>query len=195
MGKVLKTMRKVILIGDSIRQIGYGKKVPELLGPDYQVWQNPDNDRFSRYTLCNLERAFAAMPDPDVVHWNNGLWDSCVHYAEDGPLTPLDEYVSDMLKIARELKKRTPNVIFAKTTHCRPGYNHRGLNPDRNGIVDLYNAAIVPLLEREGVVINDLTSLVDADFDGMLREDNIHLSDRGIDVCAAQVVKMIKSFE
>lgn len=30
-------MKKVVLLGDSIRQIGYGTKVPSLLGPGYTV--------------------------------------------------------------------------------------------------------------------------------------------------------------
>ena len=33
-------MKKVTLLGDSIRQIGYGTKVPELLGEEYEV--NPE---------------------------------------------------------------------------------------------------------------------------------------------------------
>lgn len=43
--------KKVVLLGDSIRQIGYGKKVEELLKPDYEVWQPEDNCRFAKYTL------------------------------------------------------------------------------------------------------------------------------------------------
>ena len=44
-------MKKVVLLGDSIRLIGYGTKVPEMLGDDYQVWQSEDNCRFAKYTL------------------------------------------------------------------------------------------------------------------------------------------------
>ena len=42
-------MKKIALLGDSIRQIGYGSKVVELLGEDYDVWQPDDNCRFA---LC-----------------------------------------------------------------------------------------------------------------------------------------------
>ena len=41
-------MKKVVLLGDSIRQIGYGKKVAALLEPDYTVWQPDDNCRRTR---------------------------------------------------------------------------------------------------------------------------------------------------
>ena len=47
-------MIKVALLGDSIRQIGYGTKVPELLGCDYSVFQPEDNCRFAKYTLRML---------------------------------------------------------------------------------------------------------------------------------------------
>ena len=47
-------MTKVILLGDSIRRIGYGTKVPELLGENYTVWQPEENCRFAYYTLRML---------------------------------------------------------------------------------------------------------------------------------------------
>ena len=43
-------MKKIVLLGDSIRQIGYGTKVPEMLGTDFSVWQPSDNCRFAEYT-------------------------------------------------------------------------------------------------------------------------------------------------
>ena len=47
-------MKKVVLLGDSIRLWGYGTKVPEMLGEDYEVWQPEDNCRFVKYTLRGL---------------------------------------------------------------------------------------------------------------------------------------------
>lgn len=45
---------KVTLIGDSIRVLGYGKLVPELLGNSYEVYQPNDNCCFAKYTLRGL---------------------------------------------------------------------------------------------------------------------------------------------
>ena len=45
---------KVTLLGDSIRLIGYGLKVPELLGEEFEVFQPGDNCRFAKYTLRGL---------------------------------------------------------------------------------------------------------------------------------------------
>ena len=38
---------KVTLLGDSIRLIGYGTRVPELLGDDFEVYQPEENCRYS----------------------------------------------------------------------------------------------------------------------------------------------------
>lgn len=44
-------VKKVVLLGDSVRLIGYGPRVPEMLGEDYSVFQSEDNCRFVKYTL------------------------------------------------------------------------------------------------------------------------------------------------
>ena len=82
-------MKKVVLLGDSIREIGYGPVVPALLGDEYQVWQPPENCRFALYTLRMTFDYRPFMEGADVIHWNNGLWDVCQLW-EDGPFTSLE---------------------------------------------------------------------------------------------------------
>ena len=117
-------MKKVWLLGDSIRMIGYGTKVPEMLGEDYDVHQSEDNGRFAKYTLRFLFDFREDMKNTDIIHWNNGLWDTSTGLFDDGgqPFTNENEYVENMLRIARELLKITPNVIFATTTPVHPEY-------------------------------------------------------------------------
>ena len=43
-------MKKVVLLGDSIRLIGYGTIVPKMLGEEYEVFQPEDNCRWAKYT-------------------------------------------------------------------------------------------------------------------------------------------------
>jgi len=70
-------MKKITLLGDSIRWIGYGTKVPELLGNEYEVFQPDDNCRFSKYTLRGVMVEWAeGIEGSDIIHWNNGLWDA-----------------------------------------------------------------------------------------------------------------------
>ena len=181
-------MKKVCLLGDSIRQIGYGTKVPELLGEDYEVFQPEDNCRYVKYTLRMLFDLKAQMEGSDVIHWNNGLWDTLTGLYEDNqPFTSLDEYVENMLRVAWELKKLGKRVIFATTT---PVHNENPLND--NATIQRYNQTIVPKLQEMGVEINDLNSLVSQDIYQYICSDQIHLSEAGIEICAEQVARKIR---
>lgn len=184
-------MKKVWLLGDSIRMIGYGTKVPEMLGADYDVHQSEDNGRFAKYTLRFLFDFREDMKATDIIHWNNGLWDTSTGLFDDGgqPFTNENEYVENMLRIARELLKITPNVIFATTTPVHPEYPY-----NNNEIIKRYNAVLVPKLQEMGIRINDLHTIVAPKVDEYICEDQIHLSPAGIEACAAQVVAMIKEF-
>lgn len=182
-------MKKVVLLGDSIRLIGYGTKVPELLGDGYQVWQSDDNCRFAKYTLRMLFEWREDIADADIIHWNNGLWDTSTGLFDDGgkPFTSEAEYVENMLRIASELKKITPHVIFATTTPVHPDYPYND-----NGVIERYNQVLVPKLLEMGLWINDLHSVVAPNIERYICEDQIHLNDAGAKACAEQIVTMIK---
>ena len=179
-------MKKVVLLGDSIRLIGYGARTAELLGPDYTVWQPEDNCRFASYTLRMLFEYKDQLEGADVIHWNNGLWDECDLFG-DGAFTPLEDYVRLLARIAAVLKTYAPTVIFATTTPPAPEMWGHDLNR-----LKAYNAAAVATLSEMGVLINDLFTPVAADIPTMIAEDNLHLSEAGVEVCAAQVADCIR---
>ena len=183
-------MKKVALLGDSIRLLGYGTKVPALLGEKYEVYQPEENCRFVKYTLRLIFDHLDKLKDCDVIHWNNGLWD-VARLFEDGELfTSEEEYLSNMLRVASLLKKITPHLIFATTTPVREENPH-----NFNADIDRFNAILVPKLKEMGFVINDLNALVKQDVKKYIREDDmIHLTDAGIDLCAKQVAAYIRKF-
>ena len=194
-------MKKVMLIGDSIR-LNYQPYLQKELEGEFDVWGIEENCRFAKYTLNELGRMFTEFSNresvkcdaalltptanieeeltyPDIIHWNNGLWDTSIVCEEDGAFTPIDEYISYMSKILRELRKVTDKVIFATTTPVKPQ------NPNqKNDIITEYNKAIIEFMKKEGVVINDLGAIVSKDKDKYLSEDNIHLSEAGKELCA-----------
>ena len=180
-------MKKVVLLGDSIR-LGYGGRVCELLGSDYTVWQPDDNCRFAAYTLRMLFDYREQMRGADVIHFNCGLWDMCDLFG-DGPFTPVDVYVEQMVRIAAILKSYAPNgtVIFATTTPPSP--EMWGHDIER---VRAYNAAVVAALEPLGIVINDLFTPVAEDVEHMICEDLIHSTPYGVEVLAQQVADLIR---
>ena len=179
-------MKKVILLGDSIRLIGYGARAAELLGEDYSVWQPTDNCRFAAYTLRMLFDYAEQMKGADVIHWNNGLWDVCDLFG-DGAFTPLEDYLRILARIAAILKTYSKKVIFATTTTPAPEMWGHDLNR-----LKIYNAAAVATLEPMGILINDLFTPVADDIPTMIAEDNLHLSEHGIEVCARQVADCIR---
>ena len=180
-------MKKVVLLGDSIRLMGYGARTAELLGPDYTVWQPEDNCRFASYTLRMLFDYQEQLKGADIIHFNCGLWDVCDLFG-DGAFTPLEDYVRTMARIAAILKTYAPTVIFATTTTPDPEMPGHDINH-----LKTYNAAVCAALEPMGIRINDLFTPVASDVDGMICEDHIHLSAHGIEVCAKQVADCIRA--
>lgn len=181
--------KKIALLGDSIRLIGYGKKVAQMLGENYEVFQTDDNCRWAQYTLRMLFDYKDNLKDCDVIHWNNGLWD-CTELFGDGTFTSEENYIETMTRIAKHLLKITPNVIFATTTPTKPTYLYT-----HNDKIDRFNEIIVPRLKEMGIVINDLNSLLRGKEDEMICNDELHLSEKGAEICAKAVCNAIKSFE
>ena len=179
-------MKKIILLGDSIR-LSYGNRVRELLGEGYTVWQPEDNCRFAAYTLRMLFDYKAQLEGADVIHFNCGLWDMCDLFG-DGPFTPLEVYVEQMVRIAKILKTYAPVVIFATTTPPSP--KMWGHDLDR---VRAYNAAAMAALEPLGVLFDDLFTPVAEDIDRMISEDYLHASPYGVEILANRVADYIKA--
>ena len=181
-------MKKVVLLGDSIRLIGYGLRVREMLGDDYEVWQPEDNCRFAKYTLLGCEEWAEGIAGADVIHWNNGLWDVCNRFG-DGSFSTKEEYVLNMVRVAKILMRTTKNLIFATTTPI-----HEGQATIKNEVIDEYNEAAVEALSAIGVKINDLNSFVRPNLFEYVREDDkMHLTEKGIEACAIEIAEYIKN--
>ena len=176
---------KISFIGDSIR-LQYTPVVREMLGENYEFFEPKENCRFAKYTLRGVFDWENNMQNSRIVHWNNGLWDVCNLFG-DGLFSTEEEYVNNMLRIAHILKSRYETVIFATTTPVSPLNKY-----NRNEDIRRYNDIIVPLLSKNGIVINDLYSVIAADMDKYVSDDLIHLSEDGIRVVAEKVAKVIE---
>ncbi len=178
-------MKKIILLGDSIR-LSYQNRVRELLGDGYTVWGPDDNGRFASYTLRMLYDYREVLKGSDLIHFNCGLWDMCDLFG-DGPFTPLEVYVEQMVRIAKVLKTYSPVVVFATTTPPSP--KMWGHDLDR---VRAYNAAVMAALEPLGVLFDDLFTPVAEDIDRMISGDYLHASPYGVEVLANRVADCVK---
>ena len=175
---------KITLIGDSIR-MQYEAKVREKLGAEFEIFAPAENCRFAKYNLRGMWDWKEDMAGSRIVHWNCGLWDICDIFG-DGMFTSVEEYVATVSRIADILLSRHEVVIFATTTPVRVNNPYN----DNNEIIK-YNEAIVPVLRKKGIIINDLHSLFINNTEKYVSDDLIHLSDVAVDIAADAVVDSI----
>ncbi|MGI6713593.1 MAG: SGNH/GDSL hydrolase family protein [Bacilli bacterium] len=185
---------EILLLGDSIR-LFYEPRVRDLLGDEFNVSSPMENCKFTSLTLYTLPTWLSSVPKPDIIHFNNGLWDIAIVHDEDGNFTPLNQYLLNMNRIVRELKKTGAKLIFATTTPTNPLKRIRqkpNISIHKNEDITKYNTAVVELMKSEGVVIDDLFAVVNSNINRYIRKDDlIHPTEEGIEVLAQAVVKCI----
>ncbi len=181
-------MKKVLLLGDSIR-IAYMPLVQTRLAGIAEVVGPEDNCRFAKYTLWYADHWLETLGKPDVIHWNNGIWDLFHLSTEHGVFTSLDEYVGTVRKILDRLKRSGASIIWATTTPVNP--NNVNCN---NQEIDRYNKAILGLMRTDNVAINDLNAIVKRDPDAYIGEDHLHLTRQGSEACAAAVASAVSAY-
>ena len=191
-------MKKVLLLGDSIR-MGYQDFVKELLHGKCEVYYDAeDNGRFSAYTLWQMNQMFRHHGQFDAVHWNNGYWDMNVEPPMVEAIHPVEEYVHFLKRNLMEIRRNGARPIFATTTPIlAPGEAADVTGTEADSIhyndqwVQKYNAAAVELMQAENVPINDLYALCKEDPNYYKCEDMLHLTEEGYRRCAEQTVKII----
>lgn len=191
-------MKKVLLIGDSIRygasgSPGYGGYVKDLLADIAEVYAPDDNCRFAQYTLREIH-TWAGQVDReaiDLIHWNNGLWD-VLRLHKDEPLTPCDIYVYMLGRVHRVMKTLFPKakIVFATST----AVIEEMASPDffrYNADIEAYNKAACELMASLGVTVNDLYTL-SAAFPKEWHSDFVHFGEDGSRALADQVAAVIR---
>lgn len=181
-------MKKVLLLGDSIR-IGYEPAVRSKLADLAEVVGPADNCRFAKYTLWYVDHWLETLGKPDVIHWNNGIWDVYHLSEEQGVFTTLEEYIHTMGKILNRLQRTGAPIIWATTTAVNPANQHCS-----NEEIDRYNAAIVELMHANSIAVNDLNSVVKAQLDDFIDVDLLHLTPQGSEACADAVAASVKRY-
>lgn len=183
-------MKKLVLLGDSIRLIGYGTRLAEIMSDEYEVWQPEDNCRWADYTYRMLSDEAAEIEGADLVHWNNGHWDICDLFG-DGSFTSVENYVKAMTRVAKRLLSISKKVVFSTTAPVRPELHY-----ENNEKIKMYNAAVVPALQELGVIVNDLYSFAEPHIDTYIKtEDNIHLTEEGSEACARQIAAFLRALD
>ena len=181
-------MKKILLLGDSIR-LNYMPMVCKNLYGRAEVYGPEDNCRYAKYTLwCLGDWLKLCGGAPDVVHWNNGIWD-ITKYNGYELFTPVEEYIETLGRILRDLQKTGAHIIFATSTPVRDQ------NPSQATIdIESYNSRAVHFMQTKGIEINDLNALVRPHLDEYICDDYTHLSKEGIKQVGNRVTQVLEPY-
>lgn len=186
-------MKKVVLIGDSIR-MGYDKYVKDALEGVAQVYYPTENCRFCEYVLRyahEWKSSFACGDDVDLVHWNAGLWDALELFGDE-PLTPISFYGELIKRVDKRLRMLYPKAKFVfATSTCVNEQMSRPEFTRHNSIIEKYNAEALKVLANTDTIINDLYSLT-AKLPNEYRSDWVHFyTPKGTEVIGGRVLSII----
>lgn len=190
-------MKKVILIGDSIR-LGYDKYVKQNLNGIAEVYSPEENCKFAEYVLRYVHdwKNLDNWPDDaDMVHWNVGLWD-VLRLFDDEPLTPITVYGEYIKRIDKRLRQLFPNakMVFATNTSVvEEGYGSGyAIHFKRfNSEIREYNKVAVEALKDTDTIINDLY-VTSEKATQECRSDMTHFNtEKGVKLIGGKVLKTI----
>ena len=170
-------MKKVLLVGDSIRK-GYCNYVKEKLAGECEVYFDDENCRFGEYILRYLHgwcKSLGLSGDVDLVHFNTGLWDVLEMFGDE-PLTTPDYYENVLVRIVKRIRMLFPEakIVFALTTSV----DESQMSPvflRRNSVIKEYNRIAVESLTPLGVSFNDMYSVTEG-CDPECRSDGVHFN-------------------
>ena len=185
----------IFLIGDSIRK-GYCETVKNELSDRAEVFYFTDNCRSSQYVIFSMRKWARLFDDPtkvDVIQFNCGHWDVAHWSGHELPLTSEDEYAKNIQIIIDLLKKFFPRakLIFATTTPMNPdGGSEGGINPRSTATIDRYNRIAVDIVEKNGVIVNDLNEYV-REWNSSCYKDTCHYTDEAFVALGKEVARRL----
>ena len=188
-------MKKVILVGDSIRG-GYEDTVRRELSGLAEVRGAKQNGGNSRNVLANLDE-WVISQHPDVVHLNCGLHDIRRELGSVARAVPIDEYEQNVRAILSGLQAHTTaRIIWASSTPVNEAWHHERKGFDRmEADVTAYNSVAARVATELGVQIDDLYALVEGSGrDALLVLDGVHFSEEGYAFLGQAVARFIMDY-
>lgn len=186
-------MKKVILIGDSIRR-GYQQFVEELLSGSAEVWGPEKNGGNSENVLAHLDE-WVLSKEADVVHMNCGLHDLKKNLENDEPAIPIGQYSANIRRILEGIQQAgDEQIIWALITPVNEKWHHEQKGFDRlEADVSDYNTAALEATNDLTVRVNDLYQVVnDAGRDSLLTPDGVHFTEEGSRILGEAVANAIR---
>jgi acyl-CoA thioesterase-1 len=191
----------VLILGDSI-SIGYTPFVKNILKEKANVYRpvledgNPENCQGTSNGILNIGR-WIGNKTWDVIHFNFGLHD--IKHVDpetradsQNPQHPhqaeLKQYKKNLEFITEKLLATGAKLIFATTTP----YPDRVNGPLRKpGMPKEYNKAAVKIMNKKGIMINNLHDFVMPRMTDLQLPANVHFTEEGSKALAYQVAEKI----
>jgi len=198
---------RVLLMGDSV-SIAYALEVRKLLTGVASVHRVPANCGSTKTALGSYG-LMRWLPDPkekwDVIHFNHGLHDLSYRFADDSDKNAKGEYASptngghqnvppevyekNLREIIARLKQTGAKLIFASTTPVPESDAEKYVKDSELP----YNEVAKRVMMEEGVIWNDLWSLVKPRQAELQGKRNVHFMPSGSAVMAKQVAENIRA--
>lgn len=198
--KTRKDLKKVVLIGDSIR-IGYQPFVVKELENLAEVWASEENGKATPNIINNLN-SWIKMQQPDVVHINAGLHDIRNLSWELGPgntVVPYKHYKDNLETIFSWIQKYVGcKVIWATTTPVIDEYvktTHESTKDYTRYDEDVQKINIIAMkiARKYDIIINDLYTYVKEEVGiNEIKQDGVHFTDTGSEKLGQRVASVIK---
>ena len=189
-------MKKLYLLGDSIR-MGYESSVKQKMAGLADVFSPAVNCEFAQFTLRHMHEwaeQIKCQNEIDLVHWNNGLWDTARLFGDEC-LTPPDVYADMLGRIYKRIRIVFPNakVIFALSTPVLEERYDRAKFFRLNRDIREYNSIASRVMNELNVEVNDLYSIA-ANFTVSQYADVTHFTKEGYNILAGAIVKLCEVY-
>jgi lysophospholipase L1-like esterase len=189
-----RSLKKVLLIGDSIR-MGYQKTVENELRDIGAVRSPKQNCYDSTAVLSHLDE-WVLLRKPGLVHINCGLHDVKRDKETSDINTPVGIYRSNVERILISILGQTEaQVIWATTTPVIEKWhnNCKDFNRFTDDITE-YNAAALAVCRDVGVEVNDLHGfVVSTGIETLMAPDGVHYTDEASRQIGVHVARVIRS--
>lgn len=194
--KIKSDLPNVLIIGDSI-SIGYTPFVKTMLEGKANVIHAPGNNQGTSLGYQKLSEWLAGEMKWHVIHFNWGLHDlkhvkvAGTSKNSNDPNDPhqadIFTYEKNMNILAKQLKSTGAKLIFATTTPYPAGVKPCRIPED----AVKYNKVAQKIMNKNGIKVNDLYSLVLPRLKELQKPVNVHFKPEGSKVLAEQVAQSI----
>jgi lysophospholipase L1-like esterase len=186
-------MKKVILVGDSIR-LGYQETVRGELCDEAEVRGPEENGGHTRNVLEHLDE-WVLSQGPDVVHVNSGLHDIRRETKDADPVVPLGEYRDNVQRILRcILDEARAEAVWATTTPVNQRWHHENKDFERlEDDVLAYNRAAMEICQDLAVPVDNLfEAVMEEGRNRLLLDDGVHFTEEGYRLLGRTVADAVR---